>query len=130
MRNLNAIRSILESYEPRVPQVPQRRNTWPSHEELLQFGGFSSKKREKEIQLERKLIFNQVSQEEKEKVSEEVKEEDLEGSLLQGRYILVYMLVEKNMELPWKNKLSSSLKYVWLLVWIVILIRTLRVTES
>lgn len=36
-----------------------------------------------------------MSQGEKEKVSEEVKEEDLEGSLLQGRYILVYMLVEK-----------------------------------
>ena len=53
-----------------------------------------------------------MSQGEKEKVSEEVKEEDLGGSLLQGRYILVYMLVEKNMELPWKNKLSSSLKYV------------------
>ena len=53
-----------------------------------------------------------MSQEEKEKVSEEVKEEDLEGSLLQGRYILVCMLVEKNMELPWKNKLSSSLKYI------------------
>lgn len=121
LRNLNAMKSMLRIIWAQSTQVLEE-----THDPVMRSSKFSWRKLRKKregIQLERKLIFNQVSQGEKGKSKWGGEGGSGRVVLLQGSYILVYMLVKEHGS--FHGKVVNSLKYVWLLMWIVILIQGL-----